>query len=169
MNLKVRGHRKKGHSMVKKDNVLVENKDANNVIPSDYRQILEGLRSKIRAAQLKALATVNKELITVYREIGKTIHDQQKEGSWGASIVEQLAKDLQNSFPGMRGFSACNLWNMRDFHLSYEKNEKLQALTAEISWTQEKPLFTNCFLQSCVDIIIKTHALEFSLRGKFSM
>jgi len=104
-----------------------------DVLPSGYASVLETISHKIRAAQKQAIKAVNHGLIEVYREIGKTIHEQQQTTEWGSSIVKQLAKDLQNSFPGMRGFSSRNLWNMRDFHLSYLDNPKLQAMTAEIS------------------------------------
>lgn len=69
---------------------------------------------------MQALSAVNKELISVYREIGRTIHEQQEKAEWGASIVEQLAKD-QNSFPGMKGFSARNLWRIDLLHNSQRK------------------------------------------------
>jgi hypothetical protein len=56
--------------------------------------------------------------------IGKTIHEHQNAANWGTSVIEQLAMDFQNSFPGMKGFSSRNLWRMRDFYLSYHGNEK---------------------------------------------
>jgi predicted nuclease of restriction endonuclease-like (RecB) superfamily len=98
-------------------------------------------------------------LISTYRGIGQTIHEQQKTTEWGDSIVEQLAKDLQNSFPGMRGFSARNLWNMRDFYLSYEGNAKLQAMTAEISWTHNVVI-----LEKCKDLLEREFYIRMSKR-----
>lgn len=44
---------------------------------------------------------------------------RQKSESWGKSIVEKLAQDLQKEYPGIQGFLARNIWRMRDFHLSY--------------------------------------------------
>jgi hypothetical protein len=62
-------------------------------------------------------------------------------------VVEQLSKDLQTEFPGIRGFSARNIWNMKNFFEFYAANEKLQPLVAEIGWTQ------NCLiLEKCKDI-----------------
>ncbi len=90
------------------------------------------------------MVAVNRELMDVYRDIGKTIHEQQQTAEWGSSVVEQLAKDLKKSFAGMRGFSSRNLWNMRDFYLSYADNQKLQAMTAEISWTHNVVVFEKC-------------------------
>ena len=38
---------------------------------------------------------------------------------WGESVVEMLSRDLQKAFPQMRGFSANNLWLMRQFYKAY--------------------------------------------------
>jgi hypothetical protein len=59
------------------------------------------------------------------------IVERQKGKTWGKSVVEQLAKDLQIEFPGMQGFSSRNIWRMRSFHLIYEVNPKLPPLVAE--------------------------------------
>lgn len=90
------------------------------------------------------MITVNQELIEIYRDIGKTIHEQQQTSKWGESIVEQLANDLQNSFPGMKGFSSRNLWRMKDFYLSYCDSQKLTTLSSEISWSHNVALLTKC-------------------------
>jgi len=74
--------------------------DPLNILPDGYGVILESIKKKVKEAQLRALSAVNKELISLYWEIGKTIHEQQQADSWGTSVVEQFAKDLQNSFPG---------------------------------------------------------------------
>jgi predicted nuclease of restriction endonuclease-like (RecB) superfamily len=113
-------------------------------LPEGYKSVLETLTNRIRLAQARAMVAVNHELIGIYREIGKTIHEQQQAAKWGTSIVEQLAYDLKNSFPGMKGFSSRNLWRMRDFYLSYHDNEKLTALLAEISWTHHVYILEKC-------------------------
>jgi predicted nuclease of restriction endonuclease-like (RecB) superfamily len=59
-------------------------------------------------------------------------------------VVETLARDLQNEFPGIQGFSARNLWNMRTFYLTYQDNQKLQPLAAEISWTKNVVIMERC-------------------------
>jgi predicted nuclease of restriction endonuclease-like (RecB) superfamily len=59
-------------------------------------------------------------------------------------VVEPLAKDLQNFFPRMKGFSSRNLLRMKDFYLSYCENEKLTALLAEISWTHHLVILEKC-------------------------
>ena len=103
------------------------------ILPEGYASILETLTHKIRAAQARAMLAVNYELINVYGDIGKTIHEQLQIAQWGASVVDQLARDLKKSFPGVKGFSSRNLWRMKDFYQSYHGREKLSALLTEIS------------------------------------
>lgn len=134
-----------------------------SIIPASYNTVLDDLKSKIKASQLQALSVVNRELISVYREIGRTIHEQQEKAEWGSSIVEQLAKDLQNSFPGMKGFSSRNLWIMRDFYLSYQGSEKLQTLSAEISWSHNVII-----LEKCKDVLEREFYIKMSKRNSWS-
>jgi predicted nuclease of restriction endonuclease-like (RecB) superfamily len=111
---------------------------------SDYQDFVKEIKEKIYQAQLKAMQAVNRELLVLYNEIGKSIVEKQEYLGWGKSIVENLAKDLQNEFPGMQGFSARNLWLMRSFYLEYKDNKKLQPLVAEISWSHNVILMEKC-------------------------
>jgi len=82
--------------------------------------------------------------LQLYWEIGEEINNQQIDKGWGKSIVEILAKELQREFPGVKGFSAANLWRMRNFYLNYFKNEKLAPLVREISWTKNVIIMERC-------------------------
>ncbi len=102
--------------------------------PIEYGNFLNEVKARIRAAQYEALKKVNKELIGLYWDIGKMIIIRQKKHEWGKAIVENLAADLQAEFPGVRGYSAQNLWYMRQFYQEYAGNKNLQPLVGEISW-----------------------------------
>ena len=56
-------------------------------VPEGYATVLDAIIGKIKAAQVRAMVSVNHELIGVYRDIGKTIHDQQQAAGWGDSRV----------------------------------------------------------------------------------
>ncbi len=115
-----------------------------NLSSEQYRNLLVEIKQRIQSAQYEALRAVNKELITLYWDIGQLIVIRQKGESWGKSIVEQLAKDLRAEFPGMSGFSVRNIWNMRSFYISYNQNQKLQPLVAEIGWTHNLLIMEKC-------------------------
>ena len=112
-----------------------------------YNTFLTEIKDKIRKAQYEALKSVNKELIALYRDIGKMIVERQEKYGWGRSVVENLAKDLQNEFHGIQGFSAANLWRTRAFYMQYKDNEKLAPLVREISYLVGQAYnFRNFFL-----------------------
>ena len=93
-------------------------------LPEDYGSLLIEVKERIRAARYRALRAVNKELVGLYRDIGRMIVERQAGDTWGKSIVQQLVGDLQEEFPGIGGFSASNLWRMKSFlrHMPVPKN-----------------------------------------------
>jgi predicted nuclease of restriction endonuclease-like (RecB) superfamily len=102
------------------------------------------IKQRIRSAQYEALKAVNREMINLYWDIGQIIVTQQQGASWGKSVVEQLAKDLQAEFPGISGFSARNIWRMQDFYLTYHSKEILPPMVAEIGWTHNIVILEKC-------------------------
>ena len=89
----------------------------NDLINKDYTDFIVEIKNKIRDAQFEALKQVNKTLISLYWGIGQEIYNQQQEKGWGKSIVEILAREIQKEFPNVKGFSARNLWRMRNFYV----------------------------------------------------
>jgi predicted nuclease of restriction endonuclease-like (RecB) superfamily len=114
------------------------------IIEKEYLKFLKEIKERITSAQYTALRAVNKELITLYWDIGKNIAEKQKELGWGKSIVENLAKDLQTEFPGVSGYSSANLWRMRNFYFIYNENLKLAPLAREIGWYNNVIIMEKC-------------------------
>jgi predicted nuclease of restriction endonuclease-like (RecB) superfamily len=104
------------------------------VLDKNYISFLNTIKSKIRSARIRAYRGLNRELIKLYWDLGKTIIERQKQHGWGQNIVEKLAKDLQAEFEGRDGFSANNLWRIRNFYLAYVSYPKLAQLVQEIPW-----------------------------------
>lgn len=103
---------------------------AGGVLPAGYAQALDQLKARVRAAQLQASLSVNRELICLYWDIGKQIVERQKTEKWGKNVVDHLARDLQTEFAGVAGFSPQNLWKMRAFYLAY--TEEVQNLSQAV-------------------------------------
>lgn len=110
----------------------------------DYGDFLLEVKTRIRQAQYQALRATNKELLSLYWDIGESIHVKQDALGWGKSVVENLASDLQAEFPGRNGFSAQNLWYMRQFYSEYQNQPNLQPLVGEISWSKNLVIMSRC-------------------------
>jgi predicted nuclease of restriction endonuclease-like (RecB) superfamily len=85
----------------------------------NYLQTLEDLKSKIKTAQIKAHLAVNKEILILYWQIGKTIIEKQEKEGLGAKIIQKLSFDIASNFPNMKGFSYRNIKCMRQFANAY--------------------------------------------------
>lgn len=84
-----------------------------------YKEFLKELKEKIKNAQLKAAIAASRELIQLYWDLGKNIVEKQETEGWGSKVLERVAKDLQNEFPGIEGFSRTNIFRMRAFYQAY--------------------------------------------------
>lgn len=101
----------------------------------EYRKFFGKLKAEVIAARQRAYQTVNKQLVELYLNIGKSIYEKIEVSKWGEGIVETLANDLQREFPDMRGFSVQNLWRMKQLYEKYKNDEKLSTLLRELSWS----------------------------------
>jgi predicted nuclease of restriction endonuclease-like (RecB) superfamily len=98
----------------------------------DYPAFLTELKSRILHARTSAARAVNRELVLLYWDIGRGIAEKQQKAGWGDSVVERLAADLRTEFPDMRGFSANNLWLVRQMYSEYSNAEFLEQLVQEL-------------------------------------
>jgi len=100
----------------------------------NYTSLLSQLKERILYSQQKAVQSVNKELVLLYWEIGSAILENQSQKGWGSKVIDSLSKDLQETFPKMRGFSIRNLKYMRQFASNYPDISIVQELLAQLSW-----------------------------------
>ena len=110
----------------------------------NYETFINDIKGIIHKKQYEVIKKINSETITLYWEIGKEIQDKQKEQGWGKGVVEILSKELQKEFPGAKGYSAGNLWRMKNFYLNYCDSEKLAPLVREISWSNNIVIMEKC-------------------------
>jgi predicted nuclease of restriction endonuclease-like (RecB) superfamily len=108
---------------------------ANNLsIPEDYYDFLRELKGRILQAQVRAVISVNRELVLLYWQIGRDILNRQQQRGWGTKVIDNLAADLQKAFPEMKGFSPRNLKYMRSFAEAYPDEQFVQQVVAQIPW-----------------------------------
>jgi predicted nuclease of restriction endonuclease-like (RecB) superfamily len=98
----------------------------------------------IDAARARAIAAVNTTLIDLYRSIGEFISVKIASDGWGKGTVAALAEAIRRRYPNSRGYSAQNLWRMRQFFESYRDQPKLSALLRELNWTNNMMILGKC-------------------------
>lgn len=112
----------------------------------------------IEAARDHAYSAVNTGLIDLYWRVGEFISRKIVADGWGKSTVRDLSAFIRARRSGVNGFSASNLWRMRQFHDAYARRTKLAALLRELNWTQnllilaraKRPEEAEFYLRLCV-------------------
>lgn len=97
----------------KKKTVAKARKATRPSAPAGYVKVLADLKQLIAESRRRALASVNRELVLLYWQIGAVIVRQQEQAKWGDGVVEQLATDLRAAFPDMKGVTRENLFRAR--------------------------------------------------------
>ena len=91
-----------------------------------YKQLLGSIKQQVQSAQTKAALAVNSSLIQLYWNMGKMIAGNQALFEGRNNYVKQLAKDLKDEFPDMKGFSRSNLFYIRKFYQFYSDSSVQQ-------------------------------------------
>ncbi|MBD9177904.1 MAG: DUF1016 domain-containing protein [Odoribacter splanchnicus] len=137
------------------NNIIVPQKtEKQDILPEDYNNWRKEIISLIEQSKLKAILSVNAELLALYWRIGNDILTKQKEQGWGAKVITQLSQDLSECFPDDRGYSERNLRNMKKFASEYPTFPiwqvplaKLELLPIRKAALAELPCDENGFVQ----------------------
>ncbi len=95
----------------------------------NYLDFLRDVKDRILQSRYRAARLVNRELLLLYFAVGKRLSEKVAAEQWGNKVITQLSADLQKELPGLRGFSASNLKNMRQFADAY--NELIEQSSTE--------------------------------------
>jgi predicted nuclease of restriction endonuclease-like (RecB) superfamily len=99
--------------------------------PADFAAIAH----LIAQSRQQAVQAVNTALIELYWRIGERISGKIAAAEWGDGVVDQLARYLAQTQPGLRGFTRRNLFRMRQFYEAYSVPEIVPALLTQLPWT----------------------------------
>ena len=88
--------------------------EQNNIVT--YKPAAEAIKLAILQGQYEAAKGVNRIQLAVYFGIGKYISLNTRKGKWGTGALEAISQILRKELPGLRGYSASSLKNMRIFY-----------------------------------------------------
>ena len=85
-------------------------------IDEKLRQAVADIKEAILQGQYEACKGVNRIQLAVYFGIGKYISQHTRKDVWGTGALETISSQLRRELPGLRGFSATSMKNMRKFY-----------------------------------------------------
>lgn len=86
----------------------------NTLIP--LRDAVEAIKTAIMQGQYEALKDVNRVQLAVYYAIGKYLSKNTRKLAYGSGALKAISDQLRREMPGLRGFSATQLNEMRRFY-----------------------------------------------------
>jgi len=98
----------------------------------EYMTLVSRIKQEIAITQQRAMISANSELIILYWKVGNCVNRHK---NWGDKFIENLAFDIKQDFPDIRGFSERNLRYMSKFAEIYEDLQILQEAPAKLTWT----------------------------------
>lgn len=105
-----------------------------NIMPYSNNELLNAvqvIKDAILQSQQRALKSINQEQLALYFGIGRFISQNTRNKNWGSGFIDALSGQLHKELPGLRGFSARNLKNMRIFYEQWKGIE--QPISADVT------------------------------------
>jgi hypothetical protein len=89
----------------------------------------------------------------MYWDIGEYVSHRVSESGWGKSVVKDFSDFIQSRYAGIKGFSASNIWRMKQFYETYRNSKKLATLLRELSWSHNLQILS-CTTEGDVNDIL---------------
>ena len=103
-----------------------------------------GLIHIIEESRQNALKKVNEELIKMYWKVGEFLSKETEHASYGDAYIDAISREIQETFPGIKGFNRRGLYRMKKFYETYKDNEIVTPLVTQISWTNHLLIMSGC-------------------------
>ena len=124
--------------------------NSQDTLSREWKNAVKAIKSAILQSQYRAAKGVNREQLSLYFGIGRYISEHSRKGFWGTGAIERISEQLQKELPGLRGFSARNLKNMRTFFEEWQVFFKSVAVAADlVPSTQSLPTPSDNELIDC--------------------
>ena len=103
-----------------------------------------GLIQIIDESRQNALKKVNEELINMYWKVGEFLSREAEQATFGDAYIDGIASEIQEAFPGIKGFNRRGLYRMKQFYETYKDNEIVTPLVTQVSWTNHLLIMSGC-------------------------
>ena len=109
---------------------------------NEYIEWLREIKSRYQAVRSRVALQANYGALEFNWLLGRDIVQKQAEARWGSGVVNQLSLDLREAYPDVKGFSARNLYYMKEWYEFYmadnNRKEILHQLGAKLQMTENQ-------------------------------
>ncbi len=136
-----------------------------NGIEKSTENFYNKVKKLLKQAQTTVVQTLNKTMVITYFEIGKMIIEEEQKGKerakYGQQLTGELSRRLSKEFG--KGFSVTNIQQMRNFYLTYQKQQTL-SVKFNLSWSHYLKLMRIDDVNERSFYEIESHKNNWSLR-----
>ena len=128
-----------------------------------YKQAVSVIKEAILHSQYKAAKMVTGEELSLNFGIGAYVSNRTHKEKWGTSIIDNISEQLRRELPGLRGFSARSIRNMRTFYEYWKQFLIWQPSAAKLQLSiNQDTIDIECFsLQKWSPVAIEINREEF--------
>ena len=101
-----------------------------------YQNAVDVIKTAILQSQARAAKAVNQEQLALYYGIGRYVSANTRKKNWGQGAIEAISNQLKQELPGLRGFSARNIKNMRIFYEGWYMLERPNSAVTTAKFTE---------------------------------
>ena len=98
----------------------------------DLREAVKAIKTAILKSRYLAARQANVEHLKLYFRVGAYVSSNSRAGTWGTGAIETISDQLSRELPGLRGFSATNMKNMRLFFEQWAVEPNRQLTTDDL-------------------------------------
>lgn len=128
-----------------------------------YKQAVSVIKEAILHSQYRAAKMVTGEELSLNFGIGAYVSNRSRQEKWGTSIIDSISEQLRRELPGLRGFSARSIRNMRTFYEYWKQFLIWQPSAAKLQLSiNQDTIDIECFsLQKWSPVAIEINREEF--------
>ncbi len=76
----------------------------------------------------------------MYWKVGEFLSKETEHASYGDAYIDEISREIQETFPGIKGFNRRGLYRMKKFYETYKDND----IVTQISWTNHLLIMSGC-------------------------
>ena len=130
---------------------FMENKKS---LHNQYNKAAEIIKTAILQSQYEASKDINRIQLGLYFGIGKFLSEKTRNAKWGTNALQFISDKLKSDLPGLRGFSATQLKDMRLFYEAWNMFDSNSSVVTDKIQVADKNLVNQYILPNFAELPI---------------